>query len=324
MRKPLKIILILNFIALFSILISCGNTTEKNRIEKDTPRKGTIYISIDESFKPVIDEEIKVYQSDFPEAKIIASYKSEADCFRDLQNDSTRMIIVARKLTKEEFEILKHNLDFYPKNFRLAWDAISVVVNAASSDTVFTLKKLNEMVTARSNIGKTLVVDGLNATSTVLYLQDSIAMGKPLGPNVKGVLGSKAVLDFVAGNVNAIGFVGSSWVGNEYDPEQVAYFGKVKTALIEVRNDSLQQFAKPSQATISNDLYPFVRPIWGIVKEHTNTMQLGMGLMGFMRGERGQLIFRRANLVPAEMYFGIRQITVGDFLKDSARQKKRK
>lgn len=320
-KKSLTNILILNFITLFFVLSGCNNgNDDRGEDIYDSPKKGTIYISVDESFKPVIDEQIKVYRADFPEANIIASYKSEADCFRDLQNDSTRMIIVARKLKKEEFEIFKHNLDFYPKNFRLAWDAISVIVNAASSDTVFSLKRLRELVTAQSTTGKTLVVDGLNATSTVLYLQDSIAMGRPLGPNVKGVQGSKAVIEYVANNINAIGFVGSSWVGNEYDPEQVAYFGKVKAALIEVKNDSLQRYAKPSQATISNDQYAFVRPIWGIVKEHTNTTQLGMGFMGFMRGERGQLIFRRANLVPAEMYFGLRHVIVGE-REDSSKAK---
>ena len=318
--RSIKIITI--FITLFFVITGCGDENKNKPSAYSTQSKGTIYISVDETFQPVISEQIKVYESDRPEVKIIAEYKSEADCFRDLQNDSTRMVIVGRGLTQEEFEGYKNNLGYYPKNFLLAWDAVSVIMNARSSDSTLTMESLNAMVTTTSNIDKALVVDGLNATSTVLYIQDSIAKGKALGPHVQGVQGSKAVIDYVANNVNAIGFVGSSWVGNEYDPEQVAYFGKVKQALIENVHDSLGRFVKPSQATISTDLYPFIRPIWAIIKE--NSTQLGSGFLGFMRGERGQLIFRRANLVPAEMYFGVRQITVGNNNRDSTDKNNRK
>ena len=63
---------------------------------------GTIHISVDESFKPVIDSQIQVFEALYPKAKIIAEYKPEAECFKDLIKDSTRMIIVTRGLTDEE------------------------------------------------------------------------------------------------------------------------------------------------------------------------------------------------------------------------------
>lgn len=288
------------------LAIGCGERKPKDELY-DTPDVGTIYISVDETFKPVIAEQIKVYESDHPKARIIASYKSEADCFRDLQSDSTRMIIVARGLTKKEFSVYKEKLQYSPKNFLVAWDAVSVIVNAASTDSLWSQQELNELITQTSQT-KQLVVDGLNATSTVLYIHDSIAKGKPLGANVQGTGGSQAVIDYVASNPNAMGFVGSSWVGNAYDPSQVAYFGRVKQVLVENKGDSLGRYVKPSQATISNDLYPFVRPVWIIIKE--NATLLGSGFSNFIRGERGQLIFKRANLVPAEMYFGLRTIRV--------------
>ena len=42
----------------------------------------------------LIDSQIKVFESSFPDAKIIPHYKPEAECLRDLTSDSTRMIIV--------------------------------------------------------------------------------------------------------------------------------------------------------------------------------------------------------------------------------------
>ena len=59
-------------------------------IKSETPLSGTIRISVDESFKPVIDSQLKVFESSFPNARILVEYKSEAACLRDLAGDSTR------------------------------------------------------------------------------------------------------------------------------------------------------------------------------------------------------------------------------------------
>ena len=286
-------------------IASCNDGKGKQATQQyDSPQRGVIHISVDESFKPVIDEQIKVYQSSFPNAQIIAEYKPEAECFRDLQKDSTRMIIVARGLTKNEVAWYRQQLGYKPQYDILAFDAVDVVVNPQAADSIFTLKQLNEILSG-ARADKAVVMDGNNATSTVRYLMDSILHGTAFGKNVTAAAGSKAVLDYVADTKNAIGFVGSSWVGNNQDPSQKAYNKKIKLALVECRNCEKNIFAKPSQATLSYDQYPLVRPLFYVLKE--NSTGLGTGFMNFMSLERGQLIFRRALLVPAKMYFGIRK-----------------
>ena len=49
----------------------------------DTPASGQIHISVDESYKPVIEEQLSMYQSGNPAAHIIAEYKPEAACLKD-------------------------------------------------------------------------------------------------------------------------------------------------------------------------------------------------------------------------------------------------
>ena len=144
------------------IFINCRNTNQ----QYDTPLKGKISISVDESFKPVITEQIKVYQSSYPEAHIQASYKSEADCFRDLQNDSTRMIIVSRGLNADENEYYKQKLSFKPQWDVLAYDAVAVVVNTHSKDSAFTINKLKGYLSGKDT-SKLVAVAGRNATSVV-------------------------------------------------------------------------------------------------------------------------------------------------------------
>jgi phosphate transport system substrate-binding protein len=62
---------------------------------------------VDESFAPIIDEQIKVFMSQNPKAKIIPHYKPEAECLKDLLSDSTRMVIVTRGLTATEELFIK-------------------------------------------------------------------------------------------------------------------------------------------------------------------------------------------------------------------------
>ncbi len=61
-------------IGLFIILIGSCNGPGVNA-NVDTVSSGVINISVDETFQPVIDSEIKVFEALYPNAKIIAHYK---------------------------------------------------------------------------------------------------------------------------------------------------------------------------------------------------------------------------------------------------------
>src|SRR5687768_14095909 len=95
-------------------LILSGCESRQQRTDIDTPNSGTIHISVDESFKPVIDSQIQVFEALNSGAKIIAHYKPEAECLRDLVQDSIRMIIITRGLTEEEEKFYKDSLDYTP------------------------------------------------------------------------------------------------------------------------------------------------------------------------------------------------------------------
>jgi len=299
MKQYRKTLILLFAIALLGACESKTNLVD----ERDTPNKGTIRISVDESFKPVIEEQIKVHHASFPETKIIASYKPEVECLKDLQNDSTRMILIARGLTKNETAFFESKLSFQPQFAILAYDAVAVIVNQASKDSVFSIADLKDILSGKSK--RIAVMDGKNATSTVRFLQDSILKGASFGANVVASKNSADVIDIVSKNENVVGFVGLSWVGDSYDPKQQEQLKSIRLALVEcVRCVEKGFFAKPSQATIAYAQYPLPRPLYYIVKE--NAAGLGTGFMNFLSLERGQLIFKRALLVPAKMNFNKR------------------
>ncbi|MEO6868191.1 MAG: hypothetical protein ABI168_01015, partial [Ginsengibacter sp.] len=49
------------------VIINSGCGGSNNRPDLDSPQKGTIHISVDESFKPVIDSQIQVYMALHPD-----------------------------------------------------------------------------------------------------------------------------------------------------------------------------------------------------------------------------------------------------------------
>jgi phosphate transport system substrate-binding protein len=304
---------IISSISILVIQAFITGCNENLKSPTDTATGGTIHISVDESFKPVMEEQIRVYEKSFPQAHIIAVYKTEADCFKDFFNDTlNRMIMVTRGLKNEEDAYFLDSLKFYPHSDNIANDAITLIVNSKSNDSIFTLQRLRDQLSGKINRNQKMVFDGLNATSTVRFITDSILKGEKFDTSVvQAVKNSQQVIDYVAKTENTVGFVGISWIGNPEDSGQVNMLKKVKIAYVSCVVCDGNPFVKPMQASILTRRYPLVRGLYYILKENYNG--LGTGFVNFLNQERGQLIFRRAYL-GTRMDFGVRRVRINQKL----------
>lgn len=290
----------------FFLLPAC-HSNDKKKDREDSPLKGTIYLSVDESFRPVIEEQIRVYEQSYPGTHLVAQYKPEADCLRDYFRDTlNRLVIVTRGLNDKEDKFMFDSLNYHPAWDRIATDAIAVLVNAKSSDTLFTLERLRQQLTGKLNPSQSIVFDGLKATSAVRFVQDSILKGEKFDTSVvKAARNSSEVISYISAHEDAIGLIGISWIGNPEDTAMVKLQEKVKIAYIQCSQCRDSPYVKPMQASILSRRYPLTRGLYYITKE--NYFGLGTSFVNFMRYERGQLIFRRAYLAPV-MDFGIRNV----------------
>jgi phosphate transport system substrate-binding protein len=286
--------------------ISCGGSDPSNE-PPDTLHEGTIHISVDESFQPVIDSQIRIFESSNPNAKIIVHYKPEAECLKDFAVDSIRMVIATRGYTEAEENFFTDSLKLLPQRMTVAHDAIAIIVNPASPDSMFTMSEIKDLL--KGNLKKSLVpvFDGVKATSTVRFMIDSVLRGDQLGSHVVAARSSEGVIDYVAKNRDAVGFIGVSWIGNPQDSLQRTFMERVKVAHIE-STDKPGGYVQPFQANIYVRRYPMVRDLVYILKERH--VGLGKGFSNFLSGQRGQLIFRRAFLVPAKLSFNVRPATL--------------
>ncbi len=299
MRLLKNILFLMCVISLFS----CGDdNTPKNT---DSLGRGTIDISVDETYQPVIDEELKVFDSSYPDAKINIHYKSEAECFKDYFDNKARIIVVARPLSNAEKEQCEQQ-KIYVTSLPLARDAIAVIVNNNSADSFLDKNILKGILTGEYKTKYTVVFDD-QASSTVRYINDSVLKGAKMGSNVFAAKGNRQVVDYVAKNPNAIGFVGLSYVADSTDPNNSGEFTK-RITVVAMKNDSMNKFLQPYLGYLGVKTYPFYRNIYYINRE--SYPGLGTGFANFLAEQRGQLVFRYAHMFPLRAEMIIREAEI--------------
>ncbi|MGJ7030450.1 PstS family phosphate ABC transporter substrate-binding protein [Niabella hirudinis] len=285
------------------LIVACSSGSEPVRQFTDTPKKGTITISADESFRPIVDALIQVYESNNDSTKIHVQYKPESECMKDLFNDSIRMVISTVELSDEQLRSVVDSLHLVVKQLPVARDAVAVIVHPSSRDSLLTMGEVKAVLTGTYTKPLTPVLDGLSATSTVRFLLDSVLRGQKVTAKAMGANTSDSVIEYVASHPDAIGFIGVSWIGNKDDAEQLSFLKKVKIVQLE-SSDKPGRYVLPVQANIYTSRYPMTRNLVYILKE--GHRGLGTGFAEFVGGEIGQLIFKRAYLMPGRRSFLIR------------------
>lgn len=292
------------FISLFAF-VACGPEKDKSGRVLDTPTSGTIRISVDETYEPIMKEVIDAFMAANPDATIIAEYKPEADCFKDLLDDSTRTIIVSRILNGEEKEFFKAQKTT-PTQLRLCRDAIALITS--KSVNLETVKHEDIMRLFRGEISSwnqigdkrkdsiRLVFDNANS-STVRYFTNQVG-GNKVSKSIYAVKTNAEVIDYVSKHPSAIGFIGVNWISNADDSSTQSFIKQVN--VLEVMHADSSQFAgyggKPFQYTLAKGYYPFYRDMISVSSE--SRMGLGTAFVNYMVSDKGQAIFRLAGLLP--------------------------
>ena len=305
------------------LLLLTGLACNTGKKPPTTATSGTIRISVDESFKPLLDTEIAVFENLHPDAHIIASYKSERDCFKDLINDSAEMVIVTRPMNAEEtkyFEDIKIPISNKP----IARDAVTLIVNPANSDTMMTMTQVRALMQGAQGAPDYTVVFDKQNSSLVHFVIDSINGGKPLAKGIQAAGGCQQVVDYVAAHKNALGVIGVSWISNPYDSTGLSFLKKInvvsvmgdstydylsKSATFDPKDpDFARYYFKPYQAYIAFKSYPLTRNVYYILRQ--TYFGLGTGFANFLGGNKGQMIIGKNRLFPLNLNIQIRRAQI--------------
>ena len=204
---------------------SCGKKTKGSRT--DTPSSGTIEFVSDESFSPFIEEERQQFEYEYPKAHLKAIYADDITGFKKLQDLKTCLFFTSRDLKPGEVAYFKSK-NLIPETFPIGYDGLAFIVNKNNNDTCITVKDIKRILSGKVNRwneiypgskrGGIEVVFDNPASATLHYVIDSIMGGKNLtAKNIVAAKNSKAVIDYVSNNINAIGIIGSNWLNDKRD-----------------------------------------------------------------------------------------------------------
>ncbi len=285
-------------VLMFSMLNACQ---EKGPTDNQT--SGHIKISIDETYKPVMEEQLKVFRSRYPDADIIAEYKPEAECIKDFMNDTTRVIFVTRELSKEETDYLLSK-QIVAKSMAMARDAIVFITAKNAVRQNFTTHELRNIMTGKDSNDHFQIVFDNKQSSTVRYIADSLLAGQKISAHVFAAKDCNDVIDYVSKNKNAMGIIGVSWVADPKDSVADSFLQQVNIAGIFPDNPSATEYVKPYQAYIGLREYPCTRNFYFITKE--TWPGLGTGLVNYLCRD-GQYVFRTSKMFPLRVNVVLRQ-----------------
>ena len=97
MKRSNNILLLAAALLLSVVLGACGDQRPKS-----TSTRGLARIMCDESFQSVLEQEIAVFEFQYPEASIMPEYINEHDALDSLFNNKADLIIISHDITADQ------------------------------------------------------------------------------------------------------------------------------------------------------------------------------------------------------------------------------
>lgn len=300
------------------LLAACGNKPRKDG-RTDTYSSGVISITSDESFSPLIGEELAVFHSIYKQAKVTPIYTNELDGMDSLLNLKTNLLITSRNFKPEELKNLRDRT-YQPVAVKLAYDALALIVNKNNTDTCISVNDIRRILTGKvkqwsdlypgSKRGEIILVFDNKKSSAVHYAEDSILGGKAItNENVVATNKSADVINYVEKTPNAIGIIGSNWLNDKRDTTNLTFNKNIRLmSVTRLPKATPENSWKPYQFYIYNGNYPLIRTIYGLLNDPYRG--LPWGFAHFIESPKGQLIVLKTGLLPVLGNITIRDVNV--------------
>ena len=314
-NKEIKVsnLLIIMLVSVLPILSSCRNEGPKSLDE--TPTRGNIKITVDESFQPLLDTEIFTFTHLYTSANVTPQYKPEFDVIEDYMNDSVKVIVTSKKLTDSQVQYLRES-QVIARTTTFAWDALALVTNKSNNDTLINYDVIKEIfqgkikrwdeIDPKSKLGDIQVIFDNTKSGNIRYFKEQFEIKDNLPGNFYAVNSNPEVIEFVSRNPDAMGIVSVNWISDKDDSSSMSFVKKINVLAISQPYLNDGSYYRPYQGSIYDKSYPFVREIYLISRE--TFAGLGSGFINWACAEQGQRIVLKSGLVPATMPIRLVQI----------------
>lgn len=306
--KPLRSIILVISCVLIILLVGIQCTNRNAAKIDEAPTRGNISIIADASFKPIVDAEIATFTTLYKYAHITPSYVAENDLISAFLDDSVKVVVTAWEPSAQQKELLL-NTQIVVRTTAVAYDAIALVLNRETNDTLFTYQNVKDLFTGKltdwtqlnpeSKCGKMSIVFDNEKSTNIRYFKEEFKLEAPLPSNFYSVKSNEEVIDYVSKTKGAIGLVSVNWIADREDSTSRSFTKKIKIAAISQQFLNPGSYYLPVQGSIYDKSYPFTRTINLVSRESFEG--LGSGFISWFSSEQGQRIVLKSGLVPATM-----------------------
>jgi phosphate transport system substrate-binding protein len=301
-------------IGAIALFVSCSGGGTGIAI-RETPTSGDIKILVDESFRPLIDAEIRTFTSLYQNARITPLYKPEVDVVNEFMKDSAKVMVTSRKLTDDQIKYLRDTL-IVARTTTFAYDALALVVNNENADTLLRYEEVRDIfegkvtdwqqINRKSSLGPIRVIFDNPKSGNIRFFREKFDIRGPLPASFFAVNSNEEVINFVEKNRDALGIISINWISDKDDSLSVNFLKRIRVAAVSLPFLGEDAYYRPKQGNIYDKSYPFIREIYLISRE--TFTGLGSGFINWACAEQGQRIVLKSGLLPATMPIRLVQI----------------
>jgi len=292
------------------VILNFGCRRVRKDVVPDSMVTGKTLIAADEALLPLVNAEIDVFTSQYNFATIDCSYGSEYDAINLLLQEKTRLAIIARPLNQTEIDYFKAR-KLNSESISLAYDAIALIVSSDNEAKALTLNQISKILSGElknwnqisqtKKEGSIQMIFDSESSGILRSLNDSLHLNKKISGDIRFAGSNKNIIDSVAANKNAIGFIGYNWLSEKENPKVQSRLTQVK--VLGVSNglivDSINSI-EPTIESVYNLNYPLTRKIYAIYTDPSAS--LARGFLAHLTSERGQKIIYRMGLKPDQEF----------------------
>ena len=323
--KTLKALSLGIFLAAFAIACS--------PIKRGEYADGSATMYCDDGFRNILQEEIEVFEYQYPNSAIIPFYVDEQTAMDSLLEDKTQLVVTTHELTGDQIKYLKDKYRRIARQTCIAVDAVALIVNKDNPVNSLTLDDIKSIISGKISKWNQLAVPDdatirlvfdNQGSSTVSYMREKFLgeNGKVSdNPNAFAQKDNAEVFDIVKKDRNAIGIISVSWLGSDLseaknvpvekrmadyavENDTIATNLTTEVKILKVanpveENDYSTVAYMPYQAYINSGEYPLFRKVY-MISTATKSSVLN-SFYEFSRGFIGQKIISKTGILPYKM-----------------------
>lgn len=263
--------------------------------------KGIVNIAVDAGLEPIIKQQVEVFEYAYDSVDVVPLYVNEKEAIAAFKSRKTSLLILSRNLDKAERKEWEEKDTLFIRDMEVAYDAVALVGNKKYNDAQLNMAQLKSYFGNTAGSGPKLVFDDKNSSCVSEVLKALGHNAETVSENVYALHSAQEVIDYVAKEENAIGFIPFGFVSDEDDDRVKTLLDRVKILSLRVKDkDGKEIRVSANQSDIAVGLYPLRRTITAM-ERFTYEDNKEWRLANFMYQERGAKIFLKAGLVPAKM-----------------------